>query len=428
MKKPDKGPITPKGVLTFLPEAAYRKRWIEEKTLDVFSRWGYQEIIPPPFEYLDLLTAGTDEELLKKSYRITDRSTGRMMVLRPDITPQIARIASSTMAERPRPLRLSYAQSVFRYESEHGGRQRELIQLGAELIGLEEPEADAEVIALCIESLRETGLKNFQLALGQVDFYRGILSASGIAGTLADDMQKAACKKDFSHLVELLAGVDIAEERKESLLGVCNLFGGKEIFETAAGHVACDMSEKALRNIEEIYRLLSVYGMEEHILIDLGEVRGFDYHTGVIFEVFAEGMGSHLGSGGRYDNLIGKYGAPSPATGFALDLERIMSALERQKALPALPGPDFLIIDYSVDKAAAFELARKIRSAGRSVARDIIRRPEADSIEYARKNRYRSVIIMGRSDLPADTLCVRNITEGTEQVISVVRFLAGLQR
>lgn len=428
MKKQDKAPLTPKGVLTFLPEAAARKRWVEEKALAVFSRWGYREIVPPPFEYLDLFSAGTSEELLKKSYRITERSTGRMMVLRPDITPQVARIVATTLAEQPGPLRLCYSQSVFRYESEHGGRQREIIQLGAELIGLDEPEADAEVIALCIETLQAAGVSKFQIALGQVEFYRGILDASGISGTLAEDIQKAACKKNFSRLVELLAGTEINDSSREAILGACDLFGGREVIEKASLYADNAASEKALRNLDEIWRMLAAYGLEEHVLIDLGELRGFDYHTGAIFEVFAEGMGSHLGAGGRYNNLLGRYGKAAPATGFALDLERVMNALEAQKALPAVTGPDYLIIDYHTDKTKAFMLAKALREAGCSVARDIIRRPQGESVEYARKSRCRAVIIMGRSGLPTDSLSILNLQDNSEQVMLAEKFLAGLRR
>ena len=428
MKKSDKGPLTPKGVLTFQPEAAARKRWIEEQTLAVFGRWGYREIVPPPFEYLDLLSAGTHEDILKKSYRITERSTGRMMVLRPDVTPQVARIVSTTMADQPKPMRLCYSQSVFRYESEHGGRQREIIQLGAELIGLDEPEADAEVIALCIEVLKAAGVEKFQIALGQVEFYRGILNASGISGTLADDIQKAVCKKNFSRLVELLAGVEIDEAQREAILGACNLFGGPEVLEKAATYAGNEESKKALGNLSEIWRMLAAYGLEEHVIIDLGEVRGFDYHTGVIFEIFAEGMGSHLGSGGRYNNLLGKFGTPSAATGFALDLERVMNALETQKRLPETKGTDILVIDYQADKREAFQLCGKLREAGYSVARDIVKRSVEESMKYARKNRCRFVVILGRSDLPKGTVALVDLKDGGEQAIPAEKLLGALRR
>ena len=158
--------MIPKGVATFLPEGTRRRRAIEREILSSFNRWGYQEVIPPLFEYLDVFSLGGGEENIDSAYKFIDRATGRIMVLRPDITPQIARIASTLLAGQSRPLRLCYSANVFRHQEEHAGRERELFQVGGELIGPADAEADAEMISLTIEILQGLGLKDFRITLG----------------------------------------------------------------------------------------------------------------------------------------------------------------------------------------------------------------------------------------------------------------------
>jgi ATP phosphoribosyltransferase regulatory subunit len=177
------GAMIPKGVATLLPEAARERRRIETLLLDVMARWGYDEIVTPTFEYLDVLHHGLGEGLAEKAIKFVDRATGRMVVLRPDITPQVARIVSMLLSDGPRPLRLSYSAHVFRHEEEHAGREQEIAQIGGELIGLSGADADAEIIALASECLIALGFDNFQIALGQVEFVRSILGDRGAPDT-----------------------------------------------------------------------------------------------------------------------------------------------------------------------------------------------------------------------------------------------------
>jgi len=196
--------MIPQGVATLLPEASSRRRTIEKEILSSFSRWGYQEVIPPIFEYLDVFSRGVGEGLLDSAYKFIDRATGRIMVLRPDVTPQIARIAATLLKDQSRPLRLCYSANVFRHQEEHAGRERELFQIGGELIGLSGAEADAEMISLAIEILRSLGLKDFRITLGQMSFTRGLLSRFESRPLFFKKILQYVAKKEASSLEKLL--------------------------------------------------------------------------------------------------------------------------------------------------------------------------------------------------------------------------------
>lgn len=362
--------MIPKGVATFLPEGTSRRRAVEKKILSVFSQWGYQEVITPIFEYLDVFSLGVGEELLNRAYKFVDRATGRLMVLRPDVTPQIARIAATLLNDEPLPIRLCYSANVFRHEEEHAGREREILQIGGELIGLSDPEADAEMIGLAIEILKKIGLKSFKVALGQMAFTRGVLRSFEPDPALFRKVLGSVAKKEVSQLEDLLRDERVGSKSRKQVLSLLNLFGGEEVFKAAlplADHPSC---RAGLKRLKEIYTILKRTGYEEYLLIDLAEVRGFDYYTGTIFEIFAEGVGSELGGGGRYDHLLEKFGYSRPSTGFALHIERIQWALEKvSNGTPAYSSADFLILHAEKAAASAIALSRRLRDRGFRVIR-----------------------------------------------------------
>jgi len=320
--------LIPKGVATLLPEGAARRRAIERVILDLFSQRGYQEVITPLFEYLDVFSLGVGESILDRAYKFVDRATGRMMVLRPDVTPQIARIAATLMGDQPKPLRLCYAANVFRHEEEHAGREREIFQVGGELIGLSDVEADAEMITLAIEILKKVGLKSFKVSLGQMAYTRGILESFKSSPEFFQKVLHSVAKKEASQLEELLRKGKVNPKKRRQILTLLELFGGEAVFRKASLLTDYPPCRSALKRLKAVYKILKSAGYQDHLLIDLGEVRGFGYYTGTIFEIFAEGHGSELGGGGRYDQLLEKFGAAAPSTGFALHIERIQTALD----------------------------------------------------------------------------------------------------
>jgi len=376
--------MLPKGMATFLPEAAVHKRHIEETALSVFLSWGYREVIPPIFEYLDVITVGMSEDLIEKGYKFVDRGNGRMMLLRPDITPQIARIAAMLMSDVPKPLRLCYRANVFRHEEEHAGRARELFQIGGELIGLGGPEADAEVIAVAIEALQKIGLKEFKIAIGQVEFFRGLMNGIGLSVDMQKQIHAAVIRKDRSRLIQILNQGDVPENKSRQIISVLSLFGQEEVIEQAWSLNTFSACRSALTRLREVFRILLSAGWKDHLLIDLSEVRGFDYYTGIIFEVFAKDLGVPLGRGGRYDSLIGKFGAPCPSTGFAFDAEQLQWAWQKSVGVVPESMVDILVHDTQRDMIRLFRLTRTLREKGYRVIQHIEKMNADDAVSRAK--------------------------------------------
>lgn len=413
----------PKGVKAFLPSAAAAKRVIEERLLEVFFRWGYQEIVTPTLEYWDSLTLGMGPSFQGKAYTLIDRDTGHLMALRPDITPQIARIAATSLRDIPKPLRLCYASNVFRYIEPQLGCPRELFQAGVELIGLTSPEADAEMIAVAVESLREIGLPNFRITVSQIDFFRGLLEEMGLQGEEQEQVKEAIQKKDRSGLEEILERVGLTGAQREAMLRFPFLFGREEVLDEAKRLSNNPVSLGALENLSQVYAMLKVYKVEDFVIIDLAELRGLDYYTGIVFEGFTRELGYRICGGGRYDHLLEKYGASFPATGFALDIERAMLALGRQGPCRGERSVDFLIIDFQLDKSQALTLAKSLRGKGYRVARDIIRRGLEESLVYAKSLRISQAIVLGMADIAPGMALLKDITTGAEEVVEVSGFL-----
>lgn len=417
----------PKGVRVYPPEEAERRRAIEEKIFAVFRRWGFREVITPTFEYLEVFAQGSEGEG-DRIFKFVDRQTGRLLALRYDLTLQVARMVATTLRHRPLPLRLAYAGSVFRYEEPQAGRQREFIQLGVELIGLEKPEADAEMIAMAVEGCQAVGLRRFQIDVGQAEFAKGLLDELSASGEEGRRVRSALRRKDVLELELCLAELRAPDAAKEALLQLPSLYGGKEVLEKAANLVRNPRSQQALANLQTVLEILETYGLSDHIIIDLGEVYALDYYTGVVFGAFSKGLGYQLSGGGRYDQLIGSFGYPCPATGFAFELEKLLLAMEAEGTLPETSGPHFLIIDFNPDKRRALRVARTLRRRGYSVARDIIQRDLQGSLRYAEAERIRWAIILGGDGVASEDLVIREVASGKEEVYPAEWFCQEVER
>ena len=413
----------PKGVKPFLHSAAVAKRMVEERVLEVFSRWGYREIVTPALEYCDSLALGMGADFQENAYTLIDRETGQLMALRPDMTPQIARIAATSLRDLPKPLRLCYAGNVFRYIEPQLGCPRELFQAGVELIGLTSPEADVEMIAVAVESLKEIGLQDFRITVSQVNFFRGLLEEMGLEGEDQEQIKEAIQKKDRSALEKILGRISLTGTQREVLLRFPFLFGCEEVLEEAGRLANNSVSLSALQNLAQVYAMLQVYKVDDFVIIDLAELRDLDYYTGIVFEGFTRELGYRICGGGRYDRLLGKYGASFPATGFALDIERAILALGRRGSWRGEKNVDFLIIDFQPDKSQALTLARNLREKGYRVARDIIRRNLEDSLAYAGNSHISQAIILGLADLAPQTALLKDIASGTEKVVEIAKIL-----
>lgn len=375
--------LVPVGMATILPESARHVRQLESELLRYCYRYGYDEIILPTFEYFDVLAPGLEPALLENSYKIVDRTTGRILLLRPDVTAQIARTVAMGMLGTRVPLRLSYRATVFRYEPEHVGRDRELFQVGAELIGADDPSADCEIIMLMIECLRQVGLPSFKISLGHVGFFQGLLVRAGLSTEGRKRAEQAAARKDFPWLEEILSCERVGKRSTQAILDTLELCGKTEVL--AKGRALAKGEPpliEALDRLEQVYDLLGVMGLQDVILLDLGEFRGFDYYDGIVFDVFTEGIGVEIGGGGRYDHLIGRFGRDIPSTGFALNVDRLFHGLnlfETEK----VRASSVLVVGPATQTKELLAVARQLRQTNARVLQRTLTASEGDLLKRA---------------------------------------------
>jgi len=384
----------PTGVKDFLPVKAAKLDYLQNTLRSIYRSWGFRPVAPAILEDLSVLELGLGTDLREKTFRFDDRQTGRLVAFPPDITPQVARIAATRMRDMPLPFRLCYNGRVLRHTEQQLGKDRQIYQSGVELIGLSGPEADAEMIAMAVMCLQAVGATGFTIDIGQVEFLRGVLDDLPLDAAQSRDVRTAIAAKDISGLQQKLKGLPLTDRQRDELLALPRLYGGRETLDQARQVITNPASQKALDNLERILEVLTVYGIEEHITLDLGEMRGFDYHSGLIFQGFLSGFGQAVCAGGRYDGLTERYGFAAPATGFAFNLYNLLFALDRVLDERAEEGTDILLFSSGQDKAPAQHLAAVLRSQGYSVARDIIERDQAASLDYARRMHYRYLLVI----------------------------------
>jgi len=388
----------PTGMKDFLPVKAAKLDYLQNTLRSVYRSWGFRPVAPAVLEDLAVLELGLGTDLREKTFRFDDRQTGRLVAFPPDMTPQVARIAATRMREMPLPFRLCYNGRVLRHTEQRLGKDREIFQSGVELIGLSGPEADAEMIAMAVKCFQSVGAREFTIDIGQVEFLRGVLNGLPLDAAQSRLVRTAIASKDSSGLQQLLGDLPLTAQQQTELLALPKLYGGREILAQARRSIANPLSQTALDNLEKILEILTVYGVEEHITLDLGEMRGFDYHSGLIFQGFLSGFGRAVCAGGRYDGLTARYGFPAPATGFAFNLYNLLFALDRTLEERVGEGTDFLLFSAGQDKAPAQRLAAALRNQGYTVARDIIERDQAASLDYARRMHYRYLLVLDATD------------------------------
>lgn len=316
----------PLGMRDYLPELLAKQRFVEEKLNTCMKRWGYQEILTPTLEYYD--TVGDASATLdNKLFKLLDRQ-GRTLVLRPDVTAPIARVASSLLKDEPRPLRLMYNTSVFRAQQNEAGRNAEFIQSGVELIGDATVEADAEVIALAVASLQAAGLTNFKIAIGHVDFMEGLLEETVDCEDQREKLKERLHTSDYVGFRQDVEALNIADDQKARLHGILKLRGGVEKLADAEALTINGRARKAVRNLQQLWSALQAYEVTDHILFDLNLLSSMNYYTGILFEGYAANQGWPVCGGGRYDQLLSRFGVDNPSTGFAIKMDRLLQSSE----------------------------------------------------------------------------------------------------
>ncbi len=321
----------PQGVKDILPEEAAKIDSAECTILAIFRQHGFRRIITPFIEYLDTLSLGLDSGLKDKVFKFIDPHTGKVVAVRPDITPQIARVVATKMFDMTLPLKLCYNESVIRLQDPRNGTYREVLQIGGEYLTRKPSRtADAEIIIVAIEILNALGFKDFKIDIGDVGFIKTIIEGLPLDASELYAIKKTIALKDVSALERILRalGKRIDSRTKRCIMAIPSLFGKDEVLKKAGGMVWQEGARDKIDHLRGVLNIIDNEGLKDYITIDLGELRGFDYYTGIIFEGFAQGIGKAILNGGRYDNLVARYGYNCSATGFAFDLENLITAME----------------------------------------------------------------------------------------------------
>ncbi len=394
--------LIPVGTATLLPQTAQRVRELEDQLLAYVATWGYQEIILPTFEYLDVLSVGLSSDILEKCYKFADWSSGRMLVLRPDATAQIARMVAMGLGGDVLPMRFSYRTTVFRHELEHRGREREVFQVGVELVGNDSSQGDAEMVTMLAGFFKEVGLPDWKISLGHAGFFKALLSRSGLSVQGRKQAEIAAAHKDLPRLDQILTTERVAKNISNNILQVPERCGQRDVLEWAQKVAGKDAQLlRPLRRLEQVFQQLVVTGVEQHVLLDLGELRGFDYYDGVVFDVFTSALGHQIGGGGRYNHLVGRFGRDLPAIGFGLDLDRVFSALERSECFEVPRSGPVLLVTVGPQTPDSFSLAQNLRAMGIAVIEEQIapnpKSARTSTIQLARRCELSHAILYERT-------------------------------
>ena len=387
---------TPEGVRDIYNDECEKKLILQDDLLKVQKQYGYHPIQTPTFEFFDTFGREIGTTPSKDLYKFFDRE-GNTLVLRPDITPSIARCAAMYFSEENMPIRLCYMGNTFLNNSSYQGRLKESTQLGAELLGDSSVDADAEIIAMVIDCLKKAGLKEFQLSVGHAEFFRGLTDAAGLNEEQEEELHDLISNKNYFGVTEFAETLNLNDNLKALFGMLGNLYTGADELQTAKKYAAAyPRILTAIERLEELHQVLKIYGIDKYVSVELGIVSNYQYYTGIIFAGYTFGSGEPIVKGGRYDELLTYFGKESASIGFAIVIDQLMAALSRQKIEIPVQYQNELIIYDAKMRSEAIKKAVELRADGGNVelmARDISK-TEKDYRTYAAQNHFVNVTFM----------------------------------
>ncbi len=357
---------TPEGVRDIYNAECERKLQLQNNLHHVMKLHGFKDIQTPTFEFFDIFSKERGTVAAKDMYKFFDRE-GNTLVLRPDITPSIARCAAKYYKEEEFPIRLCYMGSTFINNNSYQGKLKESTQLGAELINDSSTDADAEMLALTIECLLKAGLEEFQVEVGEADFFRGLIDEAGFDEEEETQLRILIENKNMFGVEELIVSKEISQELKMVFLTLPELFGNLDKLTYAKTLTKNERAISAIERLEQLYHILTVYGLEKYISFDLGMISKYNYYTGIIFRAYTYGTGDTIVNGGRYDNLVGQFGKSAPAIGLAILVDQLLLALSRQKIEITAEPENTLILYKNTLLENAIILANHFRNTGMNI-------------------------------------------------------------
>ncbi len=386
---------SPEGVRDIYSKECENKRSLQKKLYAVLKQYGYQDIQTPTFEFFDVFSQEIGTIPSKELYKFFDRE-GNTLVLRPDFTPSIARCAAKYFSDQETTLRLCYSGSTFVNTLEYQGRLKESTEIGVECIGENSVELDGEMIAAMVELLKAAGLEEFQIEIGEVDFFKGLLEEAGVPDELAKNLRELISNKNLFEVEELLSGLPMKDEVKAIFLRMPELFGPMDRIIELKQMTKNATSIQAVERLEALYEILKLYGVERYVTFDLGMLSKYKYYTGIIFRAYTHGSGEALVKGGRYDNLLGQFGKPAPSIGFVIDVDRLLTTLERQHIPFEEPKKTTLILFTEGNGALAIKTAKNKRQEGALVEMTKARKPLEAYFDFIEAAEYEQVLLVDK--------------------------------
>jgi histidyl-tRNA synthetase len=408
----------------FLPDEARLMRLIEGKARETAVLYGYKEVITPVVESYELLAAKAGEEVRLRMYAFEDLG-GRKVALRPEFTASMARLVATTLRNEPKPLRLFCIGSLYRYDEPQKGRFREFWQSNFELMGSDKPEADAEIILLTNRLMKGVGLKNITFKVGHVGVLRGILSQEKLAEEVQNQVMQRMDKKLYDEALKRVRDAGASEKGVQTLQSLMGLKGGdvakvlEEMGRTVKNYAE---AARAVENLGEILSLVAQAGEKLNITVDAGFARGLEYYTGMIFEVYVPELDIALAGGGRYNRLVELFGGePTPAVGVAHGIDRIMLALQEQKAKVDLKEiqPVIVIPASGNLNAEALKIAEMLRAENIPVELEVMRRKVSKALEDADRRGASHVVIVGGKELKEGSVVLKDMQKKEQKVVKI---------
>ena len=320
---------TPEGVRDIYNDECEQKQYLQVKIRDIFHEYGYRDIETPTFEFFEVFSSEVGTTPSNELYKFFDRD-GNTLVLRPDFTPSIARAAATYFLTDNAPIRLCYQGNTFTNNSEYQGRLKESTQMGVEYMGDASVKADAEMIIMTIAILKAAGLKEFQISIGQIQFFKALVTEAAMSEETINDLRELISNKNYFGVEGLIRQQSLSAELEKAFLCLPQLFGGIKVLDKASTLTANKVALAAVARLREIYEILCIHQVEKYVSFDLGMLSKYHYYTGIIFHGFTYGTGEPLAKGGRYDSLMSHFGKAAPAIGVGFSIDTLLNALARQ--------------------------------------------------------------------------------------------------
>lgn len=414
---------TPEGVRDIYGEECKKKRIVMEQLRQVMKLYHYDEIETPTFEYFDIFNGEKGTAASNEMYKFFDRENNTL-ILRPDMTPSVARCVSKYFSKEKHHIRLWYQGQTFKNLSRLQGKLNEFTQLGAELIGDDTSAADGEMVSMMIDCFLSVGLQEFQVSIGQVEYFRGLVEEAGLDKNTADELRQAIQNKNAFAIEKICRDASMNERLASAFAGLTNIYGGAEVLEAAKKAVSNERSLKAIERLEKLYKIMEYYDYQSYVSFDLGMLSNYNYYSGVIFKGYTYGSGSPVVTGGRYNGLVKQFGVDTPSVGFAFLVDELMLALLHQRVAIDTVTEATMILYMTEFQREATKLAKYFRGQKTTIqlTRKSSRSTIEEYLEHCRKHGIQKIVYLKDCKEQATLITV---ADGCEKTVTLDEIKGG---